>query len=147
MSLVAQPAKLLSSLEVFSVAVRIIDINGNLVPTAAQMVNVSSTASNITGTVSVMPVNGLATFVQLAIIETGVIKLIFACANITTVESDNFEVINGRLRNIEYNSQPEAAFCGVPWPLQPSVTIFDVGGNIFVRSVIVTANVYSSSYN
>ena len=76
-----------------------------------------------------------------------VVKLVFACENITTDESFSIDVVIGVLRNIEYNERSDSASCGVQWPLQPSVTIFDLGGNIFVRSLIVSANVHSVSDN
>jgi hypothetical protein len=144
LSVLVQPTKTLNALDFFSVAVKITDFVGNMVP-IVQMVNISSSTnkSRLIGLAFVVSVNGVATFKDLAIIDTGSLSLIFTSTNVSPVESHTFEVFSGKLKLIQYYEQPDSASCGIPWSHELSVIMLDIGGNLFERGINISAIVHS----
>jgi hypothetical protein len=142
MSLLSQPPKHLASSVGFTVVVKIMDFVGNVVPTA-QLVNVSSRTSVVIGSVSIISTDGIAIFNELKIFKTGTTTLIFTSEHVTMVESDLFEVINGKLQMILSEEVLDSVPCGIQWLLQPLVSISDIGGNTILRSTNISAKVHS----
>jgi hypothetical protein len=95
------------------------------------------------GTTSVVAVNGIAIFNEMAIIKTGTMALLFTTKNNVEFESDLFEVVCGKLQSIVFEQEFASVPCGVQWTHQPSVTMTDVGGNVFSNNIDIFANIHS----
>jgi hypothetical protein len=141
-SLVAQPTKYIASLDLFTVIVKITDFVGNVVP-VTQGVNISSRTTKIIGNNFVFAVKGFASFIDIKIMKTGTVTLLFTSSNFSDTESDPFEIVSGSLKFIEYEERHDAVFCGIQWSHQPYLKLIDVGGNTFERSVNISLNVHS----
>ncbi|HLL82900.1 MAG TPA: invasin domain 3-containing protein, partial [Longimicrobium sp.] len=129
-----------------AVTVAVQDANGNLVTGATDNV-VASIGSNaasgtLSGTKSVAPVNGIATFSNLSIDKAGTgYTLAFSGTALEPDTSSTFDVTPGAAAKLVLLTQPsETAQSGAAFTRQPVVQLQDVNGNAVAQAGVgVTA--------
>lgn len=105
--------------------IKIVDINGNLVTTATNDVDVSITVVNgsgsLSGTTTVSAVNGYATFTDLVFTGTGSFYLTFTSTGLTSVDSNEIATLTP-VSLVVYN-QPVVGLSGQIFTTNPVIKI------------------------
>jgi uncharacterized protein YjdB len=111
--------------------VEIRDANGNLTASSATVtVAIASGGGTLGGTTTVTAVNGVATFTNLSLSNTGAHTLTFTATGLTSVTSASFIVAAGPPTNIAANSAiAQTANAGTAVAAAPSVLVTDAFGN------------------
>jgi hypothetical protein len=92
----------------FSTTAQIQDGNGNVVTTSTAPVTISSTASGVTGTLTVNAVNGVATFSNLILNTSGTYALIAASPGLTSGASTLIVIGPGQATQLVFTTEPPA---------------------------------------
>src|SRR5437667_260488 len=125
-----------------AVQVTVQDALGNAVPGFTGQVSVAITAgtgrggATLSGTKTVAPVAGVATFSNLSIDKSGSVKtgtgytLSATAAGLTGVTSEPFDITPGAATQLVFSIQPRAAAAGAHIAPPVEVTALDVSGNL-----------------
>ncbi|MBI1723711.1 MAG: hemagglutinin, partial [Gemmatimonadetes bacterium] len=112
----------------------IVDRGGNRVVAATAQVTVAIGANpasgTLSGTTTVTPQNGLATFAGLKIDKAGTgYGLTASATGLTSVTTAAFDVVVGPAAQLNFAVHPVGGPGGLPLPTQPNVEVTDLGGN------------------
>ena len=112
--------------------IKIVDSNGDLVPTATDDVEVAITVVNgsgsLTGTTTVTAVGGYATFTDLVFTGAGSFYLTFTSTGLTQVDSDEIATLTPT--ELVVYVQPSASISGQLLSTQPTVKIINWLGDL-----------------
>ena len=146
--IVQPPAAITSQLVFPAISVAIQDDHGNTVNTATNVVTLSiingPQGANLSGTVSVAAVNGVATFTNLSIDRASTYSLSATSPNLTSASSIQFAVQAGPAAKLSFAIQPQTAFAHAPLPTV-TIEVQDAAGNIvkspeFLVSIRIGSN-------
>jgi hypothetical protein len=129
--------------------VQVVD-NARLPMSVAAPVTASIISGNgvLGGTTTVTSVNGIASFIDLAITGSGPHLLSFESPGIDRVTSDEFTVsaASGVATRLAVAKEPSGGTTGIPLPIQPVVEVRDQSNNAVAgSSVTVTATLASGT--
>jgi hypothetical protein len=120
------------------VTVRILDLNGNLVTSNAD-VALSPSSGTLHGTITVQVVGGVATFSDLSISETGTYTLTAASDGLTGATSNSFDITPAPVADhLAFGVQPANTRVGTPISPPVTVRILDNHGDLFSSNANVT---------
>jgi hypothetical protein len=122
-----------------AVTVRIVDAQGNLVPTATNTVTISLGAnpggSTLSGTLTVAAINGIATFSTLSLNHSGSgYTLVATSSGLTGATSSTFDVNAAAATATDFLQQPGNGVAGQAISPAVTVRILDVFGNVVTTS-------------
>ena len=130
---VQQPANASAGSSITPAAtVQLSDAQGNSVPGAGISVSVtlSSGTGTLTGTVpQLTDGTGVATFSNLSINLAGTKRLTASAAGLTSAVSDSFHITAAPAARLAFTTSPGGGTAGVPFAVQPVVTLQDGFGN------------------
>ncbi len=135
LAFIVQPPATISSQQIFSpaISVAIQDADGNTVNAATNTVTLSivngTQGANLSGTVSVAAVNGVATFTNLSIDRASTYSLSASSPNLTGATSVGFVVRAGPRARLAFATQPTTAFANAILPTL-TIEVQDAAGNI-----------------
>ena len=113
--------------------VRLVDVNGNTVPTSGTVVTagLASGAGTLGGTLTATTVNGVATFTNLAITgTTGAYTINFSAPSVTSVTTGAITLSAGVAAGLAFQVQPSNVASGVAIAPAVVVRVVDGAGNL-----------------
>jgi hypothetical protein len=119
--------------------VRITDASGNTVTTSTVNVvaSIASGTGTLSGTTTVAAVNGVATFTNLVLLgATGNFTLAFTPTSLTAATSNSFALSFGTASKAMITTHPSGAVNGVPFTIQPVISVTDASGNTVTSSTV-----------
>ncbi len=120
-----------------AITVQVKDALGNSVRTAGISTSLALTSGtgNLTGTIpQLTDASGIATFSNLTINLTGTKQLTASGAGLASALSDTFAITAAAAGKLVFTTSPSGGTAGIPFGVQPAVTLQDAFGNI-VRGV------------
>ena len=129
--------------------IEVIDAGGNLATTSAVVVTaaVATGDATVVGGSTATSVNGVATFTALAVTGApGTVTISFSAGGLTPVTSAQFALVPGPPTEIRILTQPGNGGFGQPLSPQPSVALYDAGGNLATNySGVISASIASGT--
>ncbi len=115
-----------------AVTVQLRDAQGNNVRTAgiSASITLSSGSGTLTGTIpQLTDAAGLATFNNLIVNLSGAKKFTTSSSGLASTVSDLFTITAGAASKLEFTTSPGGGSSGIPFAVQPVVTLEDAFGN------------------
>lgn len=122
-----------------TVTVSVRDAVGNVVKTSTATISLSISTNpgggSLSGTTSVVVVDGLASFPGLSINKSGTgYKLTATSTGLTSVASSTFNITAAAATAVEFRAQPGGGAANAAWSAQPTTAIVDAYGNTVTTS-------------
>ena len=121
-----------------SVTVRLADAQGNSVQASGVSVALalSSGTGVLTGTIpQLTDISGVATFSNLSINAAGTKRLTASGTGLASATSDTFHILAAAPARLAFTTSPASGTAGLPFPVQPVVTLQDGFGNTVTGTV------------
>lgn len=151
LAIATAPASIVTAGQSFGTqpAIEVLDAAGNRATSSTAAVNATilTGAGTLLGTTTVNAVNGLATFTNLKINESGDKVIQFTASGLTSVDSGTVHVKPGPAGTLVILTQPDGARVSIPFTTQPVLEIRDIYGNLVDEGVDATANVTASLFS
>ncbi len=117
----------------FSATVTVEDANGNTVTTSNASVTIGSLPTGVSGTLTAIPVNGVASFTNLILSTINTYQLTASATGLPTVDSTNVVVSSGPAAKLVFTGEPPATgTAGTAFTA--TVQVQDASGNLVTSS-------------
>lgn len=127
-----------------AVSVRVVDSRGNTVTDSNANVTMAlaggASGAALSGTSTVVAVNGVATFANLSVDKVGQGYTLVASSDaLTGATSNPFNVLVGAPKGLVFNVQPSNAVAGAAMTPAPAVSVVDAFGNTVTNSTLLVS--------